>query len=143
CPTTRPDASTASRTRRRPPPAGADDGPPAPHHRARSLPGTIGGAIPGIAWNGRASRRPSRGWGPAGRGEPITVVRVAGRRRAGAPPAEARPITKMRVYKRRVPMDAWTTNTVQTADRVTAFLWKVYGWMAVGLGITAIVAFSV
>ena len=40
-------------------------------------------------------------------------------------------------------MDAWTTNTVQTADRVTAFLWKVYGWMAVGLGITAIVAFSV
>ena len=40
-------------------------------------------------------------------------------------------------------MDAWTTNTIQTADRVTAFLWKVYGWMAVGLGITAIVAFSV
>jgi len=40
-------------------------------------------------------------------------------------------------------MDALTTNTVQTADRVTAFLWKVYGWMAVGLGITAIVAFSV
>src|SRR5215831_8140040 len=49
----------------------------------------------------------------------------------------------MRVYKRRLPMDALTTNTVQTADRVTAFLWKVYGWMAVGLGITAIVAFSV
>jgi FtsH-binding integral membrane protein len=40
-------------------------------------------------------------------------------------------------------MDAWTTNTVQTADRVTAFLWKVYGWMAVGLGLTAIVAFAV
>ena len=40
-------------------------------------------------------------------------------------------------------MDAWTTNTVQTADRVSAFLWKVYGWMAVGLGLTAIVAFAV
>ena len=40
-------------------------------------------------------------------------------------------------------MDASTTNRVQTADRVTAFLWKVYGWMAVGLGITAIVAFAV
>jgi len=40
-------------------------------------------------------------------------------------------------------MDASTTNTVQTADRVSAFLWKVYGWMAVGLGITAVVAFAV
>jgi len=40
-------------------------------------------------------------------------------------------------------MDASATNRVQTADRVTAFLWKVYGWMAVGLGITAIVAFAV
>jgi len=40
-------------------------------------------------------------------------------------------------------MDAWTTNTVQTADRVSAFLWKVYGWMAVGLGLTALVAFAV
>jgi uncharacterized protein len=40
-------------------------------------------------------------------------------------------------------MDASTTNTVQTADRVSAFLWKVYGWMAVGLGLTAIVAFAV
>jgi len=40
-------------------------------------------------------------------------------------------------------MDASTTNRVQTADRVTAFLWKVYGWMAVGLGITAVVAFAV
>ena len=40
-------------------------------------------------------------------------------------------------------MDARTTSTVQTADRVSAFLWKVYGWMAVGLGITAIVAFAV
>ena len=40
-------------------------------------------------------------------------------------------------------MDARTTNTVQTADRVSGFLWKVYGWMAVGLGLTAIVAFAV
>src|SRR6059036_2283001 len=40
-------------------------------------------------------------------------------------------------------MDAWTTNTVQTAERVSAFLWKVYGWMAVGLGLTAVVAFAV
>ncbi|HEY7538844.1 MAG TPA: Bax inhibitor-1/YccA family protein [Methylomirabilota bacterium] len=40
-------------------------------------------------------------------------------------------------------MDAWTTNSVQTADRVSAFLWKVYGWMAVGLGLTAMVAFAV
>src|SRR6266481_1492416 len=42
-----------------------------------------------------------------------------------------------------VPMDAWTTNTVQAADRVSAFLWKVYGWMAIGLGLTALVAFAV
>src|SRR6266481_7110422 len=42
-----------------------------------------------------------------------------------------------------VPMDAWTTNTVQAADRVSAFLWKVYGWMAIGLGLTAMVAFAV
>jgi len=40
-------------------------------------------------------------------------------------------------------MDAWTTNSVQTADRVSAFLWKVYGWMAIGLGLTAMVAFAV
>ncbi len=40
-------------------------------------------------------------------------------------------------------MDAWTTNTAQAADRVSAFLWKVYGWMAVGLGLTAVVAFAV
>ena len=40
-------------------------------------------------------------------------------------------------------MDAWTTNSVQTADRVSAFLWKVYGWMALGLGLTAMVAFAV
>jgi FtsH-binding integral membrane protein len=40
-------------------------------------------------------------------------------------------------------MDAWTTNSVQTADRVSAFLWRVYGWMAIGLGLTAMVAFAV
>jgi uncharacterized protein len=40
-------------------------------------------------------------------------------------------------------MDAWTSNTVQAADRVSAFLWKVYGWMAIGLGLTAVVAFAV
>jgi len=40
-------------------------------------------------------------------------------------------------------MDAWTTSSVQTADRVSAFLWKVYGWMALGLGLTAMVAFAV
>ncbi|MGH7303885.1 MAG: Bax inhibitor-1/YccA family protein [Candidatus Rokuibacteriota bacterium] len=40
-------------------------------------------------------------------------------------------------------MDVRTTHTVQTADRVSAFLWKVYGWMAVGLGLTAVVAFAV
>ena len=40
-------------------------------------------------------------------------------------------------------MDAWTTNSVQTADRVSAFLWKVYGWMTIGLGLTAMVAFAV
>ncbi|HKQ65143.1 MAG TPA: Bax inhibitor-1/YccA family protein [Methylomirabilota bacterium] len=40
-------------------------------------------------------------------------------------------------------MDAWTSNTVQAADRISAFLWKVYGWMAIGLGLTAVVAFAV
>jgi FtsH-binding integral membrane protein len=40
-------------------------------------------------------------------------------------------------------MDAWTTGSVQAAERVSAFLWKVYGWMAVGLGLTAVVAFAV
>src|SRR5438876_110971 len=36
-------------------------------------------------------------------------------------------------------MDAWTTTPVQTAERISAFLWKVYSWMAIGLGVTAIV----
>src|SRR5439155_14787402 len=38
----------------------------------------------------RASRRTSRGWGPAVRGERNTrIVRAGGRRGAGAPPSEA------------------------------------------------------
>ena len=41
------------------------------------------------------------------------------------------------------PASAFTTTTVATAERVTAFLRKVYGWMFVGLGITASVAFFV
>ena len=40
-------------------------------------------------------------------------------------------------------MDAWTTTPVQTAERISAFLWKVYSWMAIGLGVTAVVAFLV
>lgn len=40
-------------------------------------------------------------------------------------------------------MDAWTTTSTRSAERVSAFLWKVYGWMAVGLGLTAFVAFVV
>ncbi len=41
------------------------------------------------------------------------------------------------------PSSAFTTSTVDTAERVTAFLRKVYGWMFVGLGITASVAYAV
>ena len=40
-------------------------------------------------------------------------------------------------------MDAWTASPVQAAERISAFLWKVYGWMALGLGLTAVVAFAV
>ena len=40
-------------------------------------------------------------------------------------------------------MDARSTTSVQAAERVSAFLWKVYGWMAIGLGLTAVVAFAV
>ena len=40
-------------------------------------------------------------------------------------------------------MDTRMATSVQAAERVSAFLWKVYGWMAVGLGLTAVVAFSV
>jgi FtsH-binding integral membrane protein len=41
------------------------------------------------------------------------------------------------------PTPAFTTSTVDSAERVTAFLRKVYGWMFVGLGITASVAYLV
>jgi FtsH-binding integral membrane protein len=40
-------------------------------------------------------------------------------------------------------MDALTRTPVQAAERISAFLWKVYSWMAIGLGLTAIVAFLV
>jgi FtsH-binding integral membrane protein len=40
-------------------------------------------------------------------------------------------------------MDALATGGVQAAERVSAFLWKVYGWMAIGLGLTAVVAYAV
>ena len=41
------------------------------------------------------------------------------------------------------PASAFATTTVAGAERVTAFLRKVYGWMAVGLGVTAVVAAAV
>ena len=41
------------------------------------------------------------------------------------------------------PASAFTTTTVAGAERVTAFLRKVYGWMFVGLGTTAAVAYGV
>jgi len=41
-------------------------------------------------------------------------------------------------------MDSWTTtSSTAAAERVSAFLWKVYAWMAIGLGITAVVAYAV
>src|SRR5438094_7628758 len=41
-------------------------------------------------------------------------------------------------------MDTWTTtSSTAAAERVSAFLWKVYSWMAIGLGLTAVVAFVV
>jgi FtsH-binding integral membrane protein len=33
--------------------------------------------------------------------------------------------------------------SVRVAERVSSFLWKVYGWMTIGLGLTAFVAFAV
>lgn len=41
------------------------------------------------------------------------------------------------------PASAFQTTTAVSAERVTAFLRKVYGWMMVGLGVTAGVAFAV
>jgi len=40
-------------------------------------------------------------------------------------------------------MDAVTTPRIDAAERVSAFLWKVYAWMAIGLGLTAVVGFTV
>ena len=37
----------------------------------------------------------------------------------------------------------FASSSVRTAERVSAFLTKVYGWMCIGLGITAAVAFVV
>jgi len=41
------------------------------------------------------------------------------------------------------PQAAFATTAIGSAERVTAFLRKVYGWMCVGLGVTAAVAFGV
>ena len=41
------------------------------------------------------------------------------------------------------PRAAIAATSVESAERVTAFLRKVYGWMCVGLAITAIVALGV
>ncbi len=41
------------------------------------------------------------------------------------------------------PSSAFTTSTAAGAERATAFLQKVYGWMCIGLGVTAVVAFAV
>ena len=41
------------------------------------------------------------------------------------------------------PASAFETTSVAGAERVTAFLRKVYGWMVVGLGVTAAVAYGV
>jgi uncharacterized protein len=40
-------------------------------------------------------------------------------------------------------MDAFTTSPAQAAERISGYLWKVYTWMAIGLGITAALAFVV
>jgi FtsH-binding integral membrane protein len=41
-------------------------------------------------------------------------------------------------------METWTTtSSTAAAERVSAFLWKVYAWMAIGLGLTAVVAYTI
>jgi uncharacterized protein len=40
-------------------------------------------------------------------------------------------------------MDAVTIPRMDASERVSAFLWKVYAWMAIGLGLTAVVAVTV
>jgi FtsH-binding integral membrane protein len=39
--------------------------------------------------------------------------------------------------------DSWIRSTPAAAERISAFLWKVYAWMGIGLGITAVVAYMV
>ncbi len=36
-----------------------------------------------------------------------------------------------------------TTSSTAAAERVSAFLWKVYAWMCIGLALTAVVAYTV
>jgi FtsH-binding integral membrane protein len=40
-------------------------------------------------------------------------------------------------------MDTWTATSTAAVERVSAFLWKVYAWMAIGLALTAVVAYTV
>jgi hypothetical protein len=41
-------------------------------------------------------------------------------------------------------MDTFTaTSSTAAAERVSAFLWKVYAWMCIGLALTAVVAYTV
>jgi FtsH-binding integral membrane protein len=49
----------------------------------------------------------------------------------------------MEPYELRPTRGFSTTSSVAAAERVTAFLRRVYGWMAAGLGITALVAYGV
>lgn len=42
-----------------------------------------------------------------------------------------------------IPASALPATAVPGAERVTGFLQKVYGWMFLGLGITAFVSFTV
>src|SRR5712692_8369567 len=89
----------------------------------RRMPLTCSGARP-YTWT-RSSRAPSRpSCRSSGGGWPNSLVAV----QSGA---------------RRRRMGAWTTTPVQTAERISTFLWKVYSWMAIGLGLTAVVAFLV
>src|SRR5262245_14307827 len=39
-------------------------------------------------------------------------------------------------------MDTLTATQTQAAEKVSGFLWKVYAWMAIGLGLTAAVAYA-
>jgi FtsH-binding integral membrane protein len=42
-------------------------------------------------------------------------------------------------------MDTWTTTAppAAAAEKVSAFLWRIYAWMCIGLGLTAAVAYTV